>query len=141
MMMQKRKAFGRICALDLKEHFIIASFPIFVFAARFIPFGRLPSVCAFYLFTRLPCPSCGMTRAFVALMHFDVQRAVRMNLLSIPLFAGFVVWWAVSTYQIVSGRKTRLGEWAAHRASRLTFLGIVILFLFGALRILLPGMR
>ena len=33
------------------------------------------SICMFYNFTSIPCPSCGMTRAFKSLLSFDIMKA------------------------------------------------------------------
>lgn len=40
------------------------------------------NLCPFYTTTGIPCPSCGMTRAFVSLMHFNLSDAFMYN----PLF-------------------------------------------------------
>jgi hypothetical protein len=41
-----------------------------------------PVLCLFRGITGLPCPSCGMTRAFVSLGHGDLHSAVQSNLAS-----------------------------------------------------------
>ena len=33
------------------------------------------SICIFYNYTSIPCPSCGMTRAFKSLLSFDITKA------------------------------------------------------------------
>lgn len=46
-----------------------------------------PVVCPFRLATGLPCPGCGMTRAWVFLVHGDLSAAVAANpfaLVSLP---------------------------------------------------------
>lgn len=40
------------------------------------------SICAFYNITGIPCPACGMTRAYISLFHFDIKSALFFN----PLF-------------------------------------------------------
>jgi hypothetical protein len=35
--------------------------------------------CTFYMWTNLPCPSCGMTSSFSLLMHGDVWNSLRAN--------------------------------------------------------------
>lgn len=37
------------------------------------------SICPFYRITGVPCPSCGMTRACVSLMHFNLSDAFMYN--------------------------------------------------------------
>jgi len=51
------------------------------------------TLCPFRFFTGLPCPGCGMTRAFCALGHGEVWRAVRFNALSPVLFLGAAGAW------------------------------------------------
>lgn len=35
--------------------------------------------CIFQKFLGIPCPGCGMTRALVALLHFDFAGALKLN--------------------------------------------------------------
>lgn len=42
--------------------------------------------CLFKRFIGLRCPGCGLTRAFFALMSFDIKSALKYNFLSLPLF-------------------------------------------------------
>lgn len=46
----------------------------------------MPVTCVFHTVTGIYCPACGMTRAFLAILHFDFLEAFFQNLLSIPLF-------------------------------------------------------
>ena len=45
-------------------------------------------LCLFRWVTGLPCPSCGMTRAFHAIAHGDLSAALHLNLASPLVFAG-----------------------------------------------------
>lgn len=46
----------------------------------------MPVACLFKTVTGISCPACGMTRAFMSILHFDFLEACYQNLLSIPLF-------------------------------------------------------
>jgi hypothetical protein len=48
-------------------------------AARFLPVLGLPYTCPSRALLGLPCPTCGMTHAFVALAHGDLAAAVAAN--------------------------------------------------------------
>jgi apolipoprotein N-acyltransferase len=53
-----------------------------------------PVVCPFRLATGLPCPGCGMTRAWVFLAHGDLGAAVSANpfaLVTMPAAVGLVL--------------------------------------------------
>ncbi len=58
--------------------FILISFLCFV--------AIMPVTCIFKTVAGIYCPACGMTRAFLAILHFDFLEACYQNLLSIPLF-------------------------------------------------------
>ena len=42
--------------------------------------------CPIKTMTGIPCPACGMTRAFMCILHFDFSGAVYNNILSLPFF-------------------------------------------------------
>ena len=46
----------------------------------------LPTICAFNHLTGLPCPGCGLTRAFVSIAHGHLVDAVHWHALSPALF-------------------------------------------------------
>lgn len=48
--------------------------------------AMMPVTCLFKTVTGISCPACGMTRAFLAILRFDLLEACYQNLLSIPLF-------------------------------------------------------
>ena len=53
--------------------------------------ATIPVTCIFQTVTGISCPACGMTRAFLALFHFDFLKAIYQNILSIPLFCFLVI--------------------------------------------------
>ena len=42
--------------------------------------------CIFKSVTGISCPACGMTRAFISILHLNFLNAFLLNILSIPLF-------------------------------------------------------
>lgn len=60
---------------------------VFLFLFIYLSFyGFLPYECPFQKFLHISCPGCGLTRSFVAILHFDLFSSLRYNLLGIPLF-------------------------------------------------------
>jgi hypothetical protein len=57
-------------------------------AARFLPLLALHSECPFRLATGLPCATCGMTHAFVALAHGELLAAWSASPMGAVLAAG-----------------------------------------------------
>jgi hypothetical protein len=61
-------------------------------AARWWPFDRWPLVaCPLRTAFHVPCATCGMTRAFVRMVHGEVAGALRVSPLGAALCAGAVV--------------------------------------------------
>lgn len=57
--------------------------------------SRTPLVpCLFRTLTGLDCPGCGMTRAFHALLHFQLLRALRFNVFCIVVAPALLLLWA-----------------------------------------------
>ena len=40
----------------------------------------------------VPCFGCGMTRAFIAIIHLNFKEAIRLHVLSIPAFAAITIY-------------------------------------------------
>ena len=121
----------------LKRVAIIVSLPVFLAAARWVPFDRLPSTCVFYQVAGYPCPSCGMTRSVMALAHLHLGHAMELNALG-PLLVGFLgLWWTAAMYELITGSRTRFSEWAGRHIGLLAAIGFGILVFFGAGRIAL----
>lgn len=51
---------------------------------------HLPIFCPFKAITGIPCPGCGMTRAFLELAEGDFVAAFQLNPFSIPFFLGLI---------------------------------------------------
>jgi hypothetical protein len=63
-----------------------------------------PVVCLLRGLVGIPCPSCGLTRAFCALSHFEVREALRHHALSPLIFAAVVATPFVAAYEVATRR-------------------------------------
>jgi Protein of unknown function (DUF2752) len=62
-------------------------------------------VCPVNHFTGIPCPTCGMTRSFVATIRGDWQQAFTYHLFAPLLFAGFTAAIVHVTIELITTRK------------------------------------
>ena len=62
------------------------------------------SVCPIKNIFNISCFGCGMTRAFICILQFDFAAALKLNVLSIPLFAGIVIYVIILFADILSGK-------------------------------------
>lgn len=82
---------------------------MFIIAALWRPLDEGGLVlCPFRALTHYPCPGCGMTRAFCALAHLEIWRAVKFNALSPFLFLAAIGWWARAAANVFRVERVRL---------------------------------
>lgn len=67
-----------------------------------------PPLCPLRLTVGLPCPACGLTRAFCALTQADWHTALATNALCLPLALLFSLAPLVALWELASGQS---GEW------------------------------
>jgi hypothetical protein len=86
------------------------------------------SICTFKLWTGLPCPSCGSTRALGCLAHLDVFGAFAMNPLATLAAAAIALWAAADLVLLPTGRSLALGRAPATHPWLLRILvGVLVL--------------
>ncbi len=86
------------------------------------------SLCLIHAFTGLPCPSCGMTRAFVSLGHGDIHTAVLLNPASIPIYIATWIVFVLALLQVAYGKKYIEIIWSKYR--RILFPVILTMMAF-----------
>ena len=101
-------------------------------AAVLLPLDRIPYViCTFLRLTGYPCPSCGLTRGFVAMAHGQWLAVLHTCPLAGLLYAATALIFAVNTAALLCGVRLTPGRWLKWRARAwvvfLCFFGLLIL--------------
>lgn len=63
--------------------------------------------CPFYFFLGVSCPGCGMSRAFVSLLHLDFVQAFRYHPLYPIVIVGLIIWFLHKKKIIGISKKTQ----------------------------------
>lgn len=53
-------------------------------------------ICLIYNLFHVPCPACGLTRSFFALLNGDIQLSFKYNILTIPIIIFFTFYFIFS---------------------------------------------
>ena len=80
--------------------------PILLFMLPKTYFDQGPTTCVYTLLTGVSCMGCGMTRACMRLIHFDIKGAWEFNKFSIIVFPSFAYYYG--NYFFDTLRKIRL---------------------------------
>lgn len=80
---------------------------VFATSALWRPSDNGIILCPFRALTGYPCPGCGMTRAFSAIAHGELWRAVRYNPLSPLVFLAFIAIWVGAAATILNWPRVR----------------------------------
>lgn len=91
---QRLKTGKEIFIKDMKhaKWAVLLVFAYFVLLRKFFV-----TTCPAVLITGFPCPGCGMTRAFMRLLHLDFVGAWRLHPF-VYLFVTFVIWFGTRRY-------------------------------------------
>ena len=94
-----------------------------------------PVLCASRGLFGLPCPGCGMTRAFCALSNFEIGKATQLNGLCLPLVVLIVAAPCVALRELWLGR--RLGWYAFIGSRGFVLLLAIAISIFHVTRLIL----
>lgn len=95
--------------------------------------AHLPDVCVFYRLTGLPCPGCGLTRAFVCLEHGHWAESLHWHPLGGLVFGIFVLLWLRAGLTWLHGAP--IWSIAPRWATRWGWMAVTLLLGFGIARI------
>ena len=85
-----------------------------------------PFFCLFRFITGLPCPSCGMTRAFIALGHGDVKSAFFLNPASPLIYCTAWLTLGLAGIQAAMNREILLSIWNRIRKPSLPVVLVIM---------------
>jgi len=102
-------------------------------AAALLPLNPFPiTICVFLRITGYPCPSCGLTRGFVAMAHGQWLAVLQGCPLAALLYVATALVFAVNTAALLCGVRLTPGRWLKWRMRAwvvfLCFFGLLILF-------------
>jgi hypothetical protein len=81
--------------------------------------------CAFKAFVGIPCPTCGVTRAALALAHLDLASALRVNPLATLAWMALVPGGLVAGISTLAGRPPKEPRWDWRPDERLGLVLVV----------------
>ncbi|GEM_PF-1396951 len=86
----------------LKKIAILSSLPALL-AASYFYYPQVHDgvpVCYFKLVAGIPCPGCGLTRAFCHMTHLDFSGAMRHHLIGPPLLLYLALWYGLEVRRL-----------------------------------------
>ena len=82
---------------------MIVGFVLFLICCLFTGLYSVP-LCLVQNIFQFPCPGCGMTSGFIAILHLDFKTAFETHILSVPIFVGAMVYTCLSVTDILLER-------------------------------------
>lgn len=98
---------------------------------------KLPRLgCPILQLTGIPCPACGMTRSFIAMVEGNLSQASAHHLFGPLLFAGFVIAAVHTTLELFIGKQIKAPYISAVNNSRFLLTSLVAVLTYHAYRLL-----
>lgn len=85
------------------------------------------TICLFKHIIGIPCPFCGMTRAFLFLGHGNISEALKLNIVSPILFSITGILLCLHIIQIISGKTINIKLTLSKKIFVYLFSGLIII--------------
>ncbi|MBF2056208.1 MAG: DUF2752 domain-containing protein [Cyanobacterium sp. T60_A2020_053] len=97
-----------------------------------------PFKCLILSFTGIPCPSCGLTRSFIALAQGKIILSLQKHLFGLPLFLFFLLTTIHLFLEIISKKKvnSQVYTWLSNKKIQCLILISLVVYYGGKLLIL-----
>ena len=92
-------------------------------------------VCPLRHWTGIPCPTCGMTRSFMAIARGDLTEATTQHLFGPILFTGFLLAAVHIVLELITRHRIRVFYCRLLRLRKLQLLGLFVVLGYHALRL------
>jgi hypothetical protein len=83
-------------------------------------------VCALREIAHIGCPTCGFTRALVALARGDLSASVALHPMAIAIGSQMLAAWLASGWRLARGRAGLSGRWLAHAVALDAAAGLAV---------------
>jgi len=88
---------------------LIAFFCYYLFFIKKIEIG-----CIFLKLFSIPCPACGLTRAFKEILNFNFIGALKYNVISIIVFIFISIFLLLNVYILITNKKVQFNITRKH---------------------------
>jgi len=87
--------------------------------------AALPA-CALRQIAHIGCPTCGFTRALVALARGDLSASVALHPMAVAIVSQMLAAWLASGWRLARGRAGLSGRWLAHAVALDAAAGLAV---------------
>lgn len=111
---------------DMHTAFPVVVVVVLIIVLSNAVFGK---ICALRMLAGIPCPGCGLTRAFLLIVQGDIRTATEMHPFWIPIVF-VLVSFAVGRYFIENKEKRRKIFYIIRLLAILTLIGMFVLYVY-----------